>query len=219
MYGTSPVFSQCGNQVRLILKWFLDVRERVFWIYNPQDCGQTLLLKGRTQAATKVSNKVSQQVHRKNSGGRGFTLVELMFAIAIIAVLSAIAVPVYNGHIDKAKNTTAISEIYSIQVCIERYYTETFQYPATLADIAPCLPNKGIDPWGNDYVYLNIIDADKGIKGKVRKDHKENPINTLYDLYSMGKNGASKTQLDQKDSVDDIVLARDGGFVGLASDY
>ncbi len=230
MSGTSPIFSQCGNQARLILKWFLDVRECVFWVYKPQDCGQTLLLKGRTQAATRVNNKVSQQVHRKNSGGYGFTLLELLFAIAIIAVLTAIAVPIYNGYIDKAKNTTAISEIYAIQACIERFYTVNFSYPPTITEIASCLPNSGIDPWGKAYVYLNLIEEDK-LKGKdkpkgedkgddkKRRDHKENPINTLYDLYSKGKDGLSKSQLDNKESVDDIVLAHDGAFVGLASDF
>jgi general secretion pathway protein G len=54
---------------------------------------------------------------------------------------------------------------------------------------------------------------------EVRKDHKLNPINTNYDLYSMGKDGVTKMQITQKDSVDDIIVAGDGGFVGLASDF
>ncbi len=131
--------------------------------------------------------------------------MELLFSLAIIGVLSAIAIPTYKEHVDNTKKKTAISEITFIQICIERFYTEKFQYPPTIADIAACLPNKGIDPWGNAYVYLNIINGGKGIKGKVRKDHATNPINTLYDLYSMGK--------------DDIILGRDGGFVGLGADF
>jgi general secretion pathway protein G len=158
-------------------------------------------------------------IPKKNSGGRGFSLLELLFALAIVAVLTAIALPAYNGHIDKSKNNNSIVEIYAIQVCIERYYTETFSYPATLADIKACLPNSGLDPWGKAYIYLNIIDGGPGIKGKVRKDKKLNPINSIYDLYSMGKDGKTKIQLDNKDSVDDIVLASDGGFVGLSSDF
>ena len=98
-------------------------------------------------------------------------------------------------------------------------FNDGFHYPATLADISSSLPNNGIDPWGNAYVYLNIIDGGPGIKGQVRKDKKLNPINTNYDLYSMGKDGVTKKQLDNKDSVDDIVLAGDGGFVGLSSDF
>lgn len=58
-----------------------------------------------------------------------------------------------------------------------------------------------------------------GGKGKARKDHKLNPINSDFDLYSLGPDGVSKTQLTQKDSLDDIVRARDGGYVGLASEF
>ena len=154
-----------------------------------------------------------------NTQKGGFTLLELMFGVAIISLLTSIAIPVYRGHIEKTDNNNAIRHIYEIQVCIERFYTENFSYPADLAAIANCLPNQGLDPWGNPYEYLNIIDGGPGIKGQVRKDKKLNPINTNYDLYSMGKNGVSKKQLDNKDSVDDIVLARDGAFVGLSSDF
>lgn len=156
---------------------------------------------------------------RKNFGGCGFTLVELLFALAIIGVLSAIAIPSYISYIDKTKNNTAISEITFIQICIERYYTVTFRYPPTITDIASCLPNKGIDPWGNAYVYLNIIDGGPGIKGKVRKDHATNPINSLYDLYSMGKDGDTFIQVSMKEGKDDIILGRDGAFIGLGADF
>lgn len=154
---------------------------------------------------------------RKNVRQCGFTLLELMFALAVAIVLMSIAVPSYISYVDKSKNTTAIADINLIQSNIERFYTETFQYPATLADIS--IPNNGKDPWGNAYVYLNIVDGGPGIKSQVRKDRKLNPINRLYDLYSMGKNGVTKTQITQKDSLDDIILARDGSFVGIASDF
>jgi len=156
---------------------------------------------------------------RKNAQRGGFTLIELLFSVAIAGVLAAIAVPTYIGYIDKVKNGTAISDITIIQQSIERFYTVNFQYPATLAAISASLPNNGLDPWGNAYVYLNIINGGPGIQNSVRRDRNITPINSLYDLYSMGKNGVTKRQLDNKDSADDIVLGRDGAFVGLASDF
>ncbi len=149
----------------------------------------------------------------------GFTLIEALIATAIVGILTAIAVPAYNGYIDRTRNSLAISEITAIQTEIERYYTREFRYPDSLAALGAALPNGGIDPWGRAYVYLNIVNGPPGVKGNVRKDHALNPINTNYDLYSMGKNGVTKTQISQKDSLDDIIVARDGGFVGLAADF
>ena len=150
---------------------------------------------------------------------KGFTLLELMFALAIIGVLSAIAIPVYNGHIDKMNINNAIADIYLMQTCIERFHTENFNYPPTIAAVAGCLPNGGNDPWGRAYVYLNIIDGGPGIRGQVRKDGRTNPINTLYDLYSVGRDGVTQTQVGVNRGKDDIVLGRDGGFVGLGADF
>lgn len=149
----------------------------------------------------------------------GFTLIELMLAMAIVSILTAVAVPMYSDYVKKSNNNKAIADLNMIQLCIERFYSIGFTYPNTLADIAPCLPNKGLDPWAHSYQYLNIIDGGPGIKGQVRKDKKLNPINTLYDLYSMGADGKTKKQLDNKDSVDDIVIARDGGFIGVSADF
>ena len=156
---------------------------------------------------------------RKNAGGRGFTVLELVFAVAVFAVLVTIAIPTYTGYKDSANNAIAIADIRIIQLSIAQFYMQTNAYPASLADIAANLPNNGIDPWGNAYVYLNIIDGGPGIKGQVRKDHSLNPINSLYDLYSMGKDGVSKTQITQKESLDDIILAGDGSFLGIATDF
>ncbi len=74
-----------------------------------------------------------------------------------------------------------------------------------------------LDPWGQAYRYFNIMTA-KG-KGNLRKDKALNPINSDFDLYSMGKDGDSKLPLTPKVSHDDIIRARDGKFIGLASDF
>lgn len=157
-------------------------------------------------------------MHKNKARDSGFTLLELMISVFIVGVLCAIAIPSYNAYTDKANNAMAKSDISAIMQGIEKYYVAAGQYPPTMADIAS-VPHNGKDPWGNAYVYLNIINGGNGIQGQVRKDHALNPINTYYDLYSMGKDGVTKTQITQKDSVDDILVARDGQFVGLASDF
>jgi general secretion pathway protein G len=53
----------------------------------------------------------------------------------------------------------------------------------------------------------------------MRKDKNLVPINSEYDLYSVGPDGDSVPPLTAQPSRDDIVMANDGKFIGLASDY
>lgn len=150
---------------------------------------------------------------------KAMTLIELMLVIAVLGVIVTIAIPSYRSYIDKTDNALAISQLVTIQSVIERYYLEKQRYPADLADISGSLPGNGIDPWGNKYLYLNIADDWPQSRGPARKDRKTNPINTQYDLYSIGKDGRSSKQISQKFSLDDIILARDGKFIGLADEF
>jgi prepilin-type N-terminal cleavage/methylation domain-containing protein len=59
---------------------------------------------------------MKRPLHRNNFGGHGFTLLELMLSLAVVGVLSAIAIPVYKGHIDKMKINTAITDIYQMKI-------------------------------------------------------------------------------------------------------
>lgn len=62
----------------------------------------------------------------------GFTLIEILIVIAIIAVLTAIAYPFYSGYIDKAKVTVGISTLETVRKTIEDYHGETGTYPASI---------------------------------------------------------------------------------------
>lgn len=150
---------------------------------------------------------------------KAMTLIELMLAIAVLGVIVTIAIPSYRSYIDKTDNALAISQIVTIQSVLERYYLQAHHYPEDLDKIIGSLPNNGIDPWGNKYIYLNLINGPPKTKGHSRRDKSLNPINTRYDLYSMGKDGVTKKQVSNKDSLDDIILALDGKFIGVAADF
>ena len=148
---------------------------------------------------------------------QALTLVELLLAIAILATLGAIAVPMYDGYIDKARNSAAIAGLREIEAGILRFQIERGGPPDTLAEAG--IPTK-LDPWGHPYQYLKLQGVDKkDLKGNWRRDRFINPLNTDFDLYSMGKDGESKPPLTTKVSHDDIVRANNGAFVGLASEY
>ena len=144
---------------------------------------------------------------------RGVTLMELVIAVAIGGLIASIAVPTFQASIERARVTRAISDIGLISVQLNRWYTQTFTFPETLADAG----FEGlVDPWGNPYRYLKIATANTGA---VRRDRNLRPINSDYDLYSMGKDGQTQTQLQGSNARDDVVRANDGQFLGLAKDY
>jgi general secretion pathway protein G len=147
---------------------------------------------------------------------RGFSLIELLVTLVIAALLLSLAVPAYNGYTEHARVTRAIGEIGTLSLAIERFRLQNDdQLPLALDDLSIPVPE---DPWGRDYVYLNITAAGPG-KGALRKDGKLNPLNTDFDLYSVGKDGGSVGPLSAKESKDDVVRANNGAFIGLGKDY
>lgn len=144
----------------------------------------------------------------------GFTLFEILVALAVLGVLAGIGMVAYSGYIETAKVSSAIQQIRTMSLVINDYHDDTKTFPASLSDVGLDTTK---DPWGNSYHYLNIATA-RNI-GMVRKDHNLVPLNTDYDLYSSGKDGQSFPPLTAPVSQDDIIRANNGGFVGLASDY
>lgn len=149
---------------------------------------------------------------RRDAGG--FTFIEMMIAVALLGVLLAIAIPTYQRHVLSAKVSRAETDIMFVATKINQYITLNDVPPPDLVTIGA---DTMLDPWGNPYQYLSFNGL-KG-KGKVRKDKSLNPINTQYDLYSMGADGGSVPPLTAPVSKDDVILARDGNFIGLASDF
>jgi general secretion pathway protein G len=146
----------------------------------------------------------------------GFTLVEVMISIAIVAVLAAIAFPSYTVYMDKSRNATATSDIIVIDQAIERYFARNNALPNSLADVGL---GGLLDPWERPYRYLKIAGSGIQGKGSLRKDKALNPVNSDYDLYSMGKDGATQLPFTNPVSFDDIVRCNNGRYVGLAEDY
>ncbi|BCD98542.1 type IV pilin protein [Marinagarivorans cellulosilyticus] len=70
---------------------------------------------------------------------KGFTLIELMIAIAIIGILASIALPSYQAYVAKSKLRAAQADVVALSLAIENVYQRTLSYPvltnAGLADI------------------------------------------------------------------------------------
>ncbi len=136
----------------------------------------------------------------------GMTLIELMATMAIVGSLASIAVPKYHALAEQAKVARAIGDIQAIQTTLDTRDS----LPNSLAGIGQNLT----DPWGNPYVYVKF-----SMGGTPRLDAFGIQINSSYDLYSYGKDGATAGPLNAGVSLDDVVRANDGGFIGAANRY
>lgn len=130
---------------------------------------------------------------------KGCNLIELMIVIAIIALLTTLAIPSYSNYIDRKDNALARIDIDGIEQAILRFSVTTGRLPDNLTMLGM---NNLLDPWGQPYEHLNH-DAVQG-NGKFRKFKSEVPLNSDDDLYSINKNGASNGPLTAATSKDDL---------------
>ncbi len=154
------------------------------------------------------------RVRRHGHPVPGYTLIELMLVLAILATLTAVAMPAFSTYVNKVRITRAIPDVKGIAATLDAHKVDTNGLPQSLREIGY---GNRLDPWGHPYQYLNIATT-KG-KGSVRKDKSLVPINDDYDLYSLGPDGRSQPPLTAKVSRDDIVRANNGAYVGVAEKY
>ena len=135
------------------------------------------------------------------SDGRdaGFTLVELLVVLGIIALLMTLVAPQVIRYLSDARSETAAMQLKNIESAIELYYLDTGQYPSNEAGPrslveqpsgmaewrGPYLKKDSglLDPWGREFVYRS-----PGEHG-------------TYDLYSLGRDGALGGDGENKDVV------------------
>lgn len=69
----------------------------------------------------------------------GFTLIELMVVIAIVAILAAVALPSYRDYVTRGRIPQATSELASMRVKLEQYFQDNRKYEGACEDgtVAP----------------------------------------------------------------------------------
>jgi general secretion pathway protein G len=111
--------------------------------------------------------------HSPSAIARGFTFIELVVAIAILAILATIVLPRVMGKVDDAAIAKAKADVRNLSTALDLYKLDNFTYPSTDQGLAALrsrpsgqpepanwkaggyieqLPK---DPWNRDYEYLS----------------------------------------------------------------
>lgn len=124
-------------------------------------------------------------------GGRGFTLIEVLVVVVILAILAAIVVPRVIGRTDDAMIAKAKADVQGLGTALNLYKLDNFTYPSTDQGLDALVQKPGgspeaanwrsggyidrlpKDPWNRDYQYVS-----PGSHGD-------------FDVYSLGKDGQS----------------------------
>jgi general secretion pathway protein G len=135
------------------------------------------------------------QVIRFRRDARGFTLIELMLVLLILATLAAIVVPKFAGKSQQAKETAAKTQIDCFNTALDAFEVDNGYYPKTSDGMKSLVEEpqdskdwrgpylkQGIpkDPWGDEYTYE--CPGKHNTKG--------------YDIMSMGPDKRSGTDDD-----------------------
>lgn len=128
-------------------------------------------------------------VHRKWARIPGFTLIEVMVVIAILAILAALIVPKVMSRPDEARVVAARQDIAALMQALKLYRLDNKRYPTTEQGLLALVARPGqapvpdnwkaggyveklpLDPWGKPYQYLN-----PGLHGEI-------------DVFSFGADG------------------------------
>jgi general secretion pathway protein G len=140
---------------------------------------------------------------KKRENKHGFTLIELMLVMVILAVLAAVVVPKFTKRSQQAKETAAKTDIANLEIALDAFEIDTGRYPTNSEGISALIrsPANVEDDWKGPYLKRGIPKDPWGTEYMYKQPGQYNEFG--YDLYSYGPDGISGTEDDIKNWTED----------------
>ena len=144
-----------------------------------------------------------QIIHHSRQSG--FTLIELMVTVAIIAILAAIAMPMYSNYITKAKARSAQSDLIALSLVLESIYQRNLKYIASTT----------VDQEASAYLTANSMTG-AWQPAADTFDYKVTATTSTYTLKAIGKGRNANCDL-KLDNKNERTFVKTSGCGGLTS--
>ncbi len=129
----------------------------------------------------------------------GFTLVELLVVLGIIALLAAVVAPQVIRYVGDARVETARVQLKNIESALELFYLDVGQYPTTEQGLdALVLAPAGVEAWHGPYIKLKkgIVDPWGQTFG-----YKQPGEHGALDVFTLGRDKAAGGEGEDRDIV------------------